>query len=179
MTECFVFAQCSSSLELILFLQRHHFPAQVNATSSSKRFAHMGHSRNPSAASCISFASFISEPISELNEGNEHFDALCDERRFLSNTNACAHVWGRNVFCILSVMIAILTFYFLSNFPLACSVDRTTSATNGCTPKVLGPLWRLHAAQRFSAEPIGVQPLLVLGLAVGCRFKSAKMKLSS
>lgn len=58
----------------------------------------MGHSRNPSAASCISFASFISEPISELNEGNEHFDALCDERRFLSNTNACAHVWGRNVF---------------------------------------------------------------------------------
>lgn len=29
---------------------------------------HMGHSRNPSAASAISFCSVISEPISEVNE---------------------------------------------------------------------------------------------------------------
>ena len=105
---------------------------------------------------------------------------LCVTNVGFSATRTRAPTCGDEMFfCILSVLIAILTFYFLSNFPLACSVDRTTSATNGCTPKVLGPLWRLHAAQRFSAEPIGVQPLLVLGLAVGCRFKSAKMKLSS
>jgi len=30
----------------------------------------MSHSRNPSATSCLSFASFISEPISELNEAS-------------------------------------------------------------------------------------------------------------
>lgn len=29
---------------------------------------HMGHSRNPSAASAVSFCSVISEPISEVNE---------------------------------------------------------------------------------------------------------------
>nr|CAB3265946.1 selenocysteine insertion sequence-binding protein 2-like [Phallusia mammillata] len=42
----------------------------VTTGGTSKRFPHMGHSRNPSAASCVSFASFISEPISEMNEGS-------------------------------------------------------------------------------------------------------------
>ncbi|CAK8696086.1 selenocysteine insertion sequence-binding protein 2-like isoform X2 [Clavelina lepadiformis] len=45
-------------------------PVQNGPVAPSKRFAHMTHSRNPSAASCISFASFISEPISELNEAS-------------------------------------------------------------------------------------------------------------
>lgn len=36
---------------------------------------HMGHSRNPSAASAISFCSVISEPISEVNE--KEYGKLC------------------------------------------------------------------------------------------------------
>lgn len=36
------------------------------APPAPKRFPHMGHSRNPSAASGISFCSMISEPISEM-----------------------------------------------------------------------------------------------------------------
>jgi len=42
---------------------------QGKAPSKGKRF-HMSHSRNPSAASCKSLQSFISEPISELNDNS-------------------------------------------------------------------------------------------------------------
>ncbi|XP_018110906.1 selenocysteine insertion sequence-binding protein 2-like isoform X3 [Xenopus laevis] len=38
------------------------------ALKNIKKVPHMGHSRNPSAASAISFCSVISEPISEVNE---------------------------------------------------------------------------------------------------------------
>ncbi|KAG8440510.1 hypothetical protein GDO86_006312 [Hymenochirus boettgeri] len=38
------------------------------ALKNVKKVPHMGHSRNPSAASAISFCSVISEPISEVNE---------------------------------------------------------------------------------------------------------------
>merc|ERR1712136_444361 len=44
--------------------------ATSSTTGSKKRFAHMTHSRNASAASAVSIFSFISEPISEYNEGN-------------------------------------------------------------------------------------------------------------
>ncbi|GCB71147.1 hypothetical protein scyTo_0005855, partial [Scyliorhinus torazame] len=38
------------------------------ALKHTRKVPHMGHSRNPSAASAISFCSVISEPISEVNE---------------------------------------------------------------------------------------------------------------
>ncbi|XP_041030795.1 selenocysteine insertion sequence-binding protein 2-like isoform X2 [Carcharodon carcharias] len=38
------------------------------ALKHTRKVSHMGHSRNPSAASAISFCSVISEPISEVNE---------------------------------------------------------------------------------------------------------------
>ncbi|XP_039256732.2 selenocysteine insertion sequence-binding protein 2-like [Styela clava] len=47
-------------------LEANTTPPTVPPTAV-KRFAHMGHSRNPSAASCVSFCSMISEPISEMN----------------------------------------------------------------------------------------------------------------
>ena len=61
----FVLALVVISIECYYFSLRF----QTVSNPSSKRFAHMTHSRNPSAASCVSFASFISEPISEMNEG--------------------------------------------------------------------------------------------------------------
>ncbi|XP_028926313.1 selenocysteine insertion sequence-binding protein 2-like isoform X4 [Ornithorhynchus anatinus] len=52
--------------DMVAALEQEH--AEEALRSVQKAPHHMGHSRNPSAASAISFCSVISEPISEVNE---------------------------------------------------------------------------------------------------------------
>lgn len=61
---------------------------------------HMGHSRNPSAASAISFCSVISEPISEVNEKEygKSLQTILNDLNFEVNL-VTKIIWERLSFC--------------------------------------------------------------------------------